>query len=182
VADNCDNVKKPTIYLEGMRCEILNVAPAHSEGDLLLWLPKERLVFTGDIVFSDGGIVAWSEEGMKLWSVALDKILELNPRVIVPGHGGLCDVEYLRQFRGYFDHVLNEFDKHFEKGKDPLEIAKQIDVAQYINWLQPERLSTVIEALCAGRDPDFKLPSPDTPASVEERIGRLLALTEFYAE
>jgi glyoxylase-like metal-dependent hydrolase (beta-lactamase superfamily II) len=171
-----------TLYLEGMRCEILNVAPGHSTGDLLLWLPQERIVFTGDIVFSDGGIVAHSEEGMKLWAVALDKIIELNPRVIVPGHGGLCDVEYVKKLRGYFDFVLKEFDKHYEQGKDPVEITKEIDITEYANWLQPERLSTVIEALAAGRDPSIKVPSASDPVALNESIERLLKVKAFYEE
>jgi glyoxylase-like metal-dependent hydrolase (beta-lactamase superfamily II) len=177
-----DDDSDAAVLLEGMRCDILNVAPAHSTGDILLWLPKERIIFTGDIVFSDGGIVAHSEEGMKLWAKALDKILDLNPAVIVPGHGGLCDVEYLKKLRGYFDFVLSEFDRLYEDGKNPLEISKEIDITEYVNWLQPERLSTVIEALCAGRDPRLVVPGPDNPAALNESIERLAKLKTFYEE
>jgi glyoxylase-like metal-dependent hydrolase (beta-lactamase superfamily II) len=159
-----------------MQVRILSVAPAHSDSDLLLWLPEERVIFCGDVVFSGGGVVAYSEVGMRLWAKALDRIIELNPRIIVPGHGGLCDVEHIKELRHYFDDVLDGFDKYYDPDLDSLEIAKKIDVAKYINWLQPERLVTIINALWRGKK---GLPQS---ADIENTIPKLTKLREFYSE
>jgi glyoxylase-like metal-dependent hydrolase (beta-lactamase superfamily II) len=139
------------IRLEGLVAQALCVAPAHSESDLLLWLPEERVVFCGDVVFSGGGIVAYSEKGMRLWSAALDKIIELNPKVVVPGHGALCGADHVKEIKRYFTDVLDGFEKYYDPDITPLELAKKIDVGDYVNWLQPERLYTIINALCNGR-------------------------------
>ncbi len=61
-----------TIRLGDTEVNILSVAPAHSDSDLLLWLPKEKVVFCGDVVF--GGAIAYSAKGMKLCSKALSFI------------------------------------------------------------------------------------------------------------
>lgn len=170
------------IDLEGMRCEILNMAPAHSMGDLVLWLPQERVVYCGDIVFGDGGIVAKSEDGMRRWAAALDKIVALDPAVVVPGHGPLCGVDFVKKLRGYFDFVLDEFEKNYEEDLDPLEIAKKLDIEEYINWLQPERLVTIIEALCTGRGKRVWMPSLGDVELFNDSIARMKALREFYEE
>ena len=162
-----------TILLDGMRCEIINVAPAHSEGDILLWLPTEKVVFTGDIVFGDGGVVSHSQEGMQLWAAALDKIISLNPKVVVSGHGSVADLAYVKKLRQYFDDMITRFDAAYSDELTALEIAKKIDVTEYINWLQPERLMTVVESLTAGRRGAQKPP-------LFETISKINLLREHY--
>jgi len=164
------------VLLDGMKAQVLCVAPSHSDSDLLLWLPDERVIFCADVVFSSGGIVAYSEKGMRLWAKAMDTIIDLNPRVIVPGHGGLCDVEHIKELRQYFYDVLDGFEKYYDPDLDSLEIAKKIDITKYVNWLQPERLVTIINALWRGKK---GLPQS---ADMENTIPKLEKLREFYKE
>ena len=163
------------ITLDGMVCQVLNIAPAHSQSDLLLWLPEERVVFTGDIVFEKGGMVAWSEEGIVKWAKALGDIAELNPRVVVAGHGGLCGVDHVLELKAYFDDVLDQFNAMYTPDIEPLELAKKLDIAKYINWLEPERVMTIVESLCRGRRGEPK-------ATFAEVIPKLIKLKEFYDE
>lgn len=133
------------IMLNDMEVDILSVAPSHSNSDLLLWLPKEKVVFCGDVVFS--GCIAYSAEGMRLWSGALDYIIELGPKVVVPGHGKLCGVEFVKEMKEYFDTVQSEFEKYYEPDISALEIAKKCDVSKFLHWLEPYRLFINILAL-----------------------------------
>ncbi|QIB70387.1 MBL fold metallo-hydrolase [Aminipila butyrica] len=144
------------IMLDDMEVDIINVAPSHSESDLLLWLPKEKVVYCGDVVF--GGAIAYSAEGMKLWSKALDFIVdELKPEIVIPGHGGICGIEFVKECKDYFSTVMSEFEKHYEDDLSPLEIAKKCDISEFLHWLQPYRLFINILALTNDRR---GLPTP----------------------
>lgn len=138
-----------TIMLDDMEVQILNIAPAHSDSDLLLWLPKEKVVFTGDIVFN--GAVGYSEEGIRKWNKALDFLIDLKPDVVVPGHGAICDIEFVKEQKAYFDMVLSEFEKHYDDDISVIELSKKIDVSDFLHWLQPERIFMNINSLVIGR-------------------------------
>lgn len=83
----------------GRRVRLLEVGPAHSAGDLIVWIPDALTVFSGDIVMH-GGIwpVMWSGP-IANWITGLDTVLELNPAVVVPGHGPIGTVDDVRQMR-----------------------------------------------------------------------------------
>jgi thiosulfate/3-mercaptopyruvate sulfurtransferase len=61
---------------------------AHSAGDLLIWLPRERVIFAGDLLVEDGVTMAVDGNSRELLS-ALDLIDSLRPAILVPGHGTL---------------------------------------------------------------------------------------------
>ena len=62
--------------------------PAHTAGDLVVWLPAERVLFAGDLLIEDGVtmVVDGSSKGLV---AALDTLARLDPRVLVPGHGAI---------------------------------------------------------------------------------------------
>lgn len=62
--------------------------PAHTTGDLVVWLPDERVLFAGDLLIEDGVtmVVDGSSKGLV---AALDTLAELDARVVVPGHGAI---------------------------------------------------------------------------------------------
>jgi glyoxylase-like metal-dependent hydrolase (beta-lactamase superfamily II) len=62
--------------------------PAHTPGDLLVWLPAERVLFTGDILIEDG-VTMIVDGATPVLLRALDAIERLNPAVAVPGHGAI---------------------------------------------------------------------------------------------
>src|SRR6202140_2311549 len=78
------------LYVDDLRVQLQHFGTAaHTTNDVVAWIPEHRIVFTGDLVFNGGtpfvlmGSVAGS-------LVALDALLELDPEVIVPGHGEVC--------------------------------------------------------------------------------------------
>lgn len=165
-----------TLYLEGMEVQILNVAPGHSESDLIIWLPEEKVVFASDIVFSGGGIVAHSGKGAKNWEKALDKIIALDPKVVIPGHGSICDVDEVKKLKKYFVDVRTQFEEYYDPDLEPIEIAKKIDVTEYINWLQPERVMSIVIAL--GKEKRNEVSPPDFGYLVDNMV----RLKEFHEE
>ncbi|MEO8636683.1 MAG: MBL fold metallo-hydrolase [Gemmatimonadales bacterium] len=78
-----------TLRLGGRRIVVIHPGKAHSPGDLMLWLPKERVLFTGDILVEDGVSMVVDGKSEVLLQT-LDLIDSLHPRVVVPGHGRIA--------------------------------------------------------------------------------------------
>jgi cyclase len=130
--------------LDGIRVELLWVGPAHTAGDVIAWLPKERIVFTGDVLFRLCTPIGW-DGTFDAWIAALDTIVALEPTVVVPGHGPLCGVEGPREMRDYLAYVRAECGKLFAAGVPAIEAAKRIDLGPYAAWTEPERIVFQVE-------------------------------------
>lgn len=74
--------------LGGVRFIVRHVGPAHSPEDLVLFVPQDGVLFSGDLVFQ-GRVPFVGEADSKAWLAALDRLLALKPRAMVPGHGPL---------------------------------------------------------------------------------------------
>jgi len=130
--------------LDGIRIELRWVGPAHTAGDVIAWLPKERIVFTGDVLFRLCTPIGW-DGTFDGWIAALDAIVALDPKVVVPGHGPLCGVEGPREMREYLAYVRAECGKLFAAGVPAIEAAKKIDLGPYAAWTEPERIVFQVE-------------------------------------
>ena len=125
--------------LGGIPVELRYVGPAHTQGDVIVHLPEQRIVFTGDVLFRLCTPIGW-EGTFANWKAALDAIVALAPEVVVPGHGPLCGVEGPREMRAYLDYVERESTASFARGLSEIEAAKRIDLGPYAGWTEPERL------------------------------------------
>ena len=127
------------LELDGYPCQLIYVGPAHTSGDLIMYLPEHKVIFAGDIVFWKCTPIGWEGTHAK-WIEALDLILSLEPKVLVPGHGPLCGVDEVKELRAYFEFVYSEANRFFDEGLDSLEASKKINLGHYADWTAPERL------------------------------------------
>ncbi|MCP3982931.1 MAG: MBL fold metallo-hydrolase [bacterium] len=160
-----------TLDLEGTQVELVHVGPAHTESDVIVHLPEERVLFAGDVVFRLCTPVGWIGSFAQ-WIDALDQILALDPEVVVPGHGPLCGAEGPREMKAYLRHVLAESEHFFERGLTALEAAGRIDLGPFEKWHEPERLVFNVER--AYRE--FRGDPVDTPIDPIPMIADLHAL------
>ncbi len=130
--------------LDGVTVHLLYVGPAHTQGDVIVDLPEHRVVFVGDVLFRLCTPIGWEGTYAK-WIDALDRIVALEPDVIVPGHGPLCGVEGPREMKAYLTYVRAESKHFFDAGLSALDAAKKIDLGPYANWTQPERIIFNVE-------------------------------------
>jgi glyoxylase-like metal-dependent hydrolase (beta-lactamase superfamily II) len=77
-----------TLRLGGRTIVITHPAAGHSAGDLMVWLPAERVLFTGDVLIEDGVTMMVDGSARELRR-ALAAIDSLAPRIVVPGHGAI---------------------------------------------------------------------------------------------
>jgi cyclase len=82
------------------RAVLLTWGGGHSDSDAVLWLPEERIAFAADLVFVDSQ--PWAGDGdPRHWLTILDRIAELGPEIVVPGHGPVADAGALDPLREY---------------------------------------------------------------------------------
>jgi len=95
------------LNLGGRLLELRYFADAHFPGDAVVWLPAERIVFAGDHIYVDRLLGILPESNAVTWLAAFEQIMQLAPRVIVPGHGAVCDVGKARRDSGdYLSFVV----------------------------------------------------------------------------
>jgi glyoxylase-like metal-dependent hydrolase (beta-lactamase superfamily II) len=109
----------PTVLeLGGTRIEIHPVGPAHTPEDLVVWLPRERVLYAGDLVFRNR-IPFVGQADSARWIESLDRLLAFEPRVIVPGHGpastdARADLKLTRDYLAYLREVMGEAARNLE--------------------------------------------------------------------
>lgn len=111
----------------------LRYTDAHFPGDAWIWLPKRNVVFTGDLVYVDRilGVLPWSS--VKKGQKAFHALEALNPRHIVPGHGGVCDLAKARRDSGDYEDFLANVIGKAAQDMEPMDatLAKHADLPQF---------------------------------------------------
>jgi len=89
-----------TIDLGGETVELIRVAPSHTEGSVVVWLPQEKILFSGDILFTD--FHPFMADGdLAGWGKTIDSLLTMDVKQIVPGHGPLSTKKDLQEMKAY---------------------------------------------------------------------------------
>ncbi len=125
---------------------LIEVGPAHTAGDAVVHLVDEGIVFTGDILFHGGHPIVWSGP-VAHWVAACDRILALEPTVVIPGHGPVASPSALVDLKDYFELLTVEARIRFDAGLTPLEAARDIDLGPYAGWNEAERVVANVHAL-----------------------------------
>jgi glyoxylase-like metal-dependent hydrolase (beta-lactamase superfamily II) len=121
-----------TLTVGGVVFKISRVGPAHAPEDLIIYIPSEKVLFAGDLVFR-GRIPFVGNADSKGWLQALDEIGSLNPNVVIPGHGAHSinptdDIRFTREYLRYLRESMTKSAINL----DPFEEAyQQTDWSEY---------------------------------------------------
>jgi glyoxylase-like metal-dependent hydrolase (beta-lactamase superfamily II) len=124
----------PDVMFEGPRCELdlggmvaqlITIGPAHTQGDMVVFLPEAGVLFAGDLV-EDRFLPIFPDEDANglLWLDALDRLEALGPRVVVGGHGEVGDAGLIEALRDYLVAVRDRVAALRDSGA-PLEAIEQ---------------------------------------------------------
>jgi glyoxylase-like metal-dependent hydrolase (beta-lactamase superfamily II) len=152
----------------GKRVELFEVGPAHTKGDVIVHLPAERVVFTGDILFVEGTPIVWAGP-VSHWIEACDRILALDATVVVPGHGPITDRRGVAAVSAYLAYVAREARARFDAGMDAWTAARDIPLGEFADWGDAERLAVNVDTLYR----EFGRPSG---ANIVQIFGRMAEL------
>ncbi|MEO1168582.1 MAG: MBL fold metallo-hydrolase [Pseudomonadota bacterium] len=128
------------------RVELIEVGPAHTAGDVLVHVPDDRIVYTGDILFIDGTPIMWAGP-VSNWIAACDTILAMDVEAIVPGHGPITDKEGVRTVQAYLRYIDDEARKRFDAGLSVRDAAHDIALGDYASWIDAERIAVNVDTL-----------------------------------
>ncbi|HWB99302.1 MAG TPA: MBL fold metallo-hydrolase, partial [Bryobacteraceae bacterium] len=117
------------------RVELLRVGPGHTLGDSVAWLPKSRILFTGDLVVNrPGNNIADPDADPDGWVRALDGLAQKSIAIVVPGHGALGSVDTIRGNRNYLADLIRQVRDGIARGASADELASQIDLTAHKPW------------------------------------------------
>src|ERR1700689_327211 len=147
---------------------LIEVGPAHTRGDTLVHAPAQRVLFSGDILFSQAHPIAWAGP-VSNWIAACDRIFALDVEVIVPGHGPLTDLDAVRELRAYFEYLYEEARARHAEGMTPLQAARSMSLTRWADWGEPERLVVNIANIYS----ELSDEEPPNPLAAFEQMAEL---------
>lgn len=129
------------LELGGVRFEFKHRGGAHTPGDILVWLPQQRLLFSGDVVYVERMLGVIPVSLSKPWLATFAEIERLAPASIVPGHGRVTDLataqadtrDYLLALRGHMKRAVDD-------GQDIGAAVKSFDAKPFARLLNAAEL------------------------------------------
>jgi glyoxylase-like metal-dependent hydrolase (beta-lactamase superfamily II) len=148
-----------TLTVGSRELVLIEVGPAHTRGDALVFAPSARVLFSGDILFAGAHPIAWAGP-VSHWIAACERILALDPTVIVPGHGPLATTDEVRELKSYFEYLHGQARASHAEGMTPLQAARAIALDRWAEWGEHERLVVNIANIYAEIDTELAPPDP----------------------
>jgi len=104
---------------------------AHEHSDILIWLPKEKIVFAGDIAFNNRLLPIFEITETNKWLEAWEKLEALNAKIVIPGHGDTTDMATVRKYtKDYLVYMREKLTEILDNDGD-LNEAYEIDMSSY---------------------------------------------------
>jgi glyoxylase-like metal-dependent hydrolase (beta-lactamase superfamily II) len=112
------------LYRRDREIHLLYLGRAHTEGDVFVYLPREKVVITGDAVI---GWTPFMGDGFpEDWVTTIDRLAELDFDTIIMGHGRPAGRDWLRTFRGYIHHMVEAVREEVARGATLDEVKQRV--------------------------------------------------------
>ncbi|MBI4506242.1 MAG: MBL fold metallo-hydrolase [Chloroflexi bacterium] len=132
-----------SVHLDGREIRLIHVGPAHTEGDIVVYLSAERVLFTGDLVFID----------LHPWMVncdlsglirAMERVTAWDVDIVVPGHGPVTTKSALVVMLEYYRALRHALRSAIADGLSVDQAVEQLSGTFYAHWQQAARLPSTI--------------------------------------
>lgn len=121
---------RQTMVIDGIKLELIQTEIAHTDGDLMVWLPDDGVLAAGDILvhtinpnFRDGNV--------KSWIGVVDNILKLPLKTVMPGHGPLMQRQDVVEFRTLIADFYKTVEAIYKAGGAEADVRKKLDMAKW---------------------------------------------------
>ena len=152
------------VEVGGRVVELIEVGPAHTQGDTIAYVADSKTLYTGDILFIGGTPIVWAGP-LDNWIAACDLMSELDIDVVVPGHGPLTDKAGIARVRDYLSFVLSEATLRHDAGMDAFDAAREIardilgdNKRSFAQWKEFGRISVNVDTVYRSIDATHKSP------------------------
>jgi glyoxylase-like metal-dependent hydrolase (beta-lactamase superfamily II) len=116
------------------RVELIRMGPAHTAGDGVAWLPKEKILVTGDLFVIGipwGNNVADPHADYDKWLKVLQTMELWNPKIVIPGHGEPSTMKELKDQRLYLGDMLQQVRNGIKAGKTKQQLVNEVDLSKH---------------------------------------------------
>ncbi len=134
---------KKVIEMGDFTIEILHLGPAHSAGDISIWLPEQKLVIAGDMAFHERMLPIFEDTDTAAWLETWDNAFEpLGAVYVIPGHGHPTNMAQVRRYtKDYLLYLRGKIREHLDAGGGLAE-AYYVDQSPYKQLDTFEELAT----------------------------------------
>ncbi len=121
-----------TLNRGGTTLVLQSMGKGHSNGDVVVYLPKEGILFASDLLFND--IVGYMGEASVLeWGENLDRLESIPARLVIPGVGMVTDSAGISRFKKFYRAFMTEVLRNVEKGNSFAQTKKEFTLEAYRN-------------------------------------------------
>ncbi len=151
--------RRLVIHRGGREVHLLFLGRAHTAGDVVAFVPSERVIATGDLMH---GLLPYMGDGFPdEWPATLKALEALEFDRVIPGHGSIQEGKsVLSQFRGYVEEITDRVSRGIERGQ-PLDELKKTITRDTLTSLKADNMSRRVE-----RELGTLFPVPETPAGM----------------
>jgi len=146
---NITFTEEAEVNLGDVSVQLLHWGPAHTRGDEFVFLPKQSILFGGDVVVNRFfPIMPDSDASGTNWIRMLERLHTLNPAIVVPGHGEIGDAGLITKMREYLEFVRDRVQQMKSQGSTLAEVEKRLDPevrAKYRDWENPNWIKNAID-------------------------------------
>ena len=119
-----------TLHRGSREIQIRFLGRAHTDGDVVVFLPKERMVATGDMITS--ALSYTGDAFVSEWPATLEAVMALDFDTVLPGHGSVFKgKDHLRNLQAYWRDFYQQAEAFRKQGVPPEEAAKKIDLTKH---------------------------------------------------
>lgn len=122
---------RQAMEIDGVKLELISTGTAHTEGDMMVWLPDDGVLASGDILvhhinpsFRDGNLKNWI-------AVVDEQILKLPLKTVMPGHGPLMQRQDVAGFRNLIADFYKTVEEIYKAGGAEADVRKKLDLAKW---------------------------------------------------
>jgi glyoxylase-like metal-dependent hydrolase (beta-lactamase superfamily II) len=122
-----------SLAVKGIEAVVIFTGGGHTPGDSIVWLPEEKIAFTGDIVYVQR-LLGVRDNGTATWISSLEYLRDsLQPQVVIPGHGHVTNLdEAMRDSYDYLVHLRDAVQLRIDDGAfDPVEASQGLDQSRF---------------------------------------------------
>ena len=132
------------------RVEFLFMGHAHTAGDAVAWLPKHGILCTGDACVNGAyNFMGHADSGS--WVKALEKMADLKPKMVCPGHGPVAGADLIQKQKRYFVDLREEVGKGVKQSQDLKSLQESIKFPWYEQWtgvpVKPDNIEHVYKEI-----------------------------------
>jgi cyclase len=134
-----------TLHFGRLTIELIHPGKAHSLGDTIVYLPEEKILYAGDLLFNHIFPPIFGDSAG--WIAAIEQIESMDIEYIVPGHGFICTKQEVTDLKHCLIELREQVKKHHDRNLDKEEALSEIDIGAYRKWPHQERLELDVDQI-----------------------------------